>query len=82
MLKAHSQTVSSIAYDNKDIIITGSKKGDTKLWKIDQEALNWEQKVHNFHHDDMVTQINIHSKLGLYVTASLDGLVNLYNMKG
>lgn len=35
MLKAHSQTVSSIAFDNKDIIITGSKKGDTKLWKID-----------------------------------------------
>lgn len=61
------------------IAITGSKKGDIKVWKIDPDHLEWELIAHHFHHEDMVSNISV-SKMGMFVTSSLDGTVNLYTM--
>ena len=66
-------------------MITGSKSGDVIVWSYTYGATgstpaNWTVKGHKCDHESQITLIHINEDMNMYLTSSLDGSVNLYNL--
>ncbi|EGR28407.1 hypothetical protein IMG5_175930 [Ichthyophthirius multifiliis] len=79
-IKKHRSTISCIAVQEiEQIIITGSSDGQVIVWQIeDQNKLILKQEI--FDQDKQIHSICISRILRIFLTASENGSINIYNL--
>jgi WD40 repeat protein len=89
-LIGHKTTVSSLVCDKKEhTIISGSKSGEVIVWRNSNfdcsvescsSANPWVNMKQVDDHQRQITSIFINDEMNLFVTGSLDGTANMYNL--
>jgi WD40 repeat protein len=82
-IKLHSSTITALAIDStQNVLITGSKDGDTTIWDIavQSEKISILKRKTMFHHTTAITYIHIDNESGLSAIANKDGDIYIYEI--
>ena len=72
--------ISTAIDENEEYLIVGNTLGNIAVYKLKMELEEFEDPKLIITQNDSVSDININSNLNLFVTASLDGIINLYTL--